>query len=473
MIHVNTNISSMVAARILSQQDTLLNQSLQRLGTGFRINNGKDDPAGLIASEGLRAEKRAIGAAMYNVTRAQNVVSSAEGGLDEVSKLLLELEELIDKSANEAGLSDSERNANQLQIDAVLDSINRIATSNEFLGRKLLNGELDYTTSAIDTSDFTDVKIHSARIANGAYRTAIVEVTASAQVGTLTYSASATGAGTSTLEITGNKGTEILAFTSGTAIATVASAIAQSTSMTGVSASVVSATCLQFYSTQYGGDEFVSVQALEGTFTVTGGDAGSNKDYGRDATVQVNGVTAVTDGLTAKLQTSTLSLALELSTTFGTTPGTSTFYITGGGADFMISPTVSLNGMASLGIQAVSTSGLGKGSIGYLSSLASGQTNSVDSANFTTAQEIIRAAQTQVSELRGRLGAFQKDTLTPTNNSLAVTLENISASEANIRETDFAEETSNLTRSQILVQSAISVLKVANAQPQAVLSLLG
>ena len=122
MIHVNTNISSMVAARILSQQDTLLNQSLQRLGTGFRINNGKDDPAGLIASEGLRAEKRAIGAAMYNIARAQNVVSSAEGGLDEVSKLLLELEELIDKSSNEAGLSDAERNANQLQIDAVLDS---------------------------------------------------------------------------------------------------------------------------------------------------------------------------------------------------------------------------------------------------------------------------------------------------------------------------------------------------------------
>lgn len=472
MMHVNTNISSMVAARILSHQDTLLNQSLHRLGTGLRINTGADDPAGLIASEGLRAEKRAIGAAMYNVARAQNVVSSAEGGLDEVSKLLLELEELIDKSSNEAGLAEPERNANQLQIDAVLDSINRIATSNEFLGRKLLNGELDYTTSAITVADFDDVKIYSARIANGAYRTAIVEVAASAQTGTLYYTGSATGAGTTTLEVTGNRGTEALAFVSGTAVGTVAAAVNQSTSLTGVSA-VASAGGIQFHSTQYGSDEFVSVRALAGTFTVTGGDAGSDKDYGRDATVQVNGVTAVTDGLEARLQTSTLSLALELSTTFGTTPGTSTFYITGGGADFMISPTVSLNGVASLGIQPVSASGLGKGSIGYLSSLASGQTNSVDSENFSTAQQIIRAAQTQVSELRGRLGAFQKDTLTPTSNSLAITLENISASEANIRETDFAQETSNLTRSQILVQSAISVLRIANTQPQAVLSLLG
>ncbi|MBU0616142.1 MAG: flagellin [Planctomycetes bacterium] len=472
MININTNISSMVATRILNYQDTQLNQSLQRLATGLRINTGKDDPAGLIASEGLRAEKRAIGAAMYNISRAQNVVSSAEGGLDEVSKLLLELEELVDKSSNEAGISDAERNANQLQIDAVLDSINRIATSNEFLGRKLLNGELDYTTSAVDSSDFTNVQIHSARIANDAYRTAVVEVVVSAQVATLTYAASATGAGTTTLEIIGNKGTENFSFASGTAIATMANAVNQSTSLTGVSASVVSATGLQFYSTEYGSDEFVTVQALEGTFTVTGGDAGATKDYGQDATVQVNGVRAVTDGLLARVRSTTLSVDLDLSATFGTTPGTSTFYITGGGADFMIAPTVSLNGMASLGIQAVSTGSLGKGSIGYLSSLGTGQTNSVDSGNFATAQEIIRASQTQVSELRGRLGAFQKDTLTPTSNSLAITLENITASEASIRDTDFAQETSNLTRNQILVQSAMSVLRIANAQPQSVLALL-
>lgn len=473
MIQVNTNIPAMVAARVLNAQNDRLNLSLARLGTGLRINTGSDDPAGLIASEALRAEKTAIGAAMHNISRANNVVSSAEGGLDEISRLLVELEELIDKSANEAGLSDDERNANQLQIDAILDSINRIATSNEFQGRKLLNGELDYTTSAINTAHFDDVQINSAKIANGAYRTAIVEVTASAQLATLTYSGSATGAGTTTLEITGNHGTETLSFASGAAIATVADAVNTSTDLTGVSAVVTGASELAFYSTDYGSNEFVSVNALEGTFTVTGGDAGSNKDYGRDATVQVNGVTAITDGLSARLQTSTLSVELELSAAFGTALGTSTFYVTGGGADFMISPTVSLNGIASLGIAAVSTSGLGKGTEGYISSLGSGQTNSVASGNFATAQRIVRLAQTQVSELRGRLGAFQKDTLESTDNSLAVTLENISAAEASIRETDFAEETSNLTRSQVLVQSAMNVLRIANAQPQQVLTLLG
>lgn len=472
MININTNISSLVAARILNRQDSQLTQSLVRLGTGMRINVGKDDPAGLIASEALRSEKTAISAAKYNIGRANNVVSSAEGGLDEISKLLLELEDLVDKSSNEAGISHDERDANQLQIDAILDSINRIANSTEFQGRKLLNGELDYTTSAIDSNDFSDVQIKSARISNGAYRTAIVEVTGSAQTAMLNYGTSGTAGGTTTLEIAGNLGTETLTFAASTSIAVIASAVAQSTSLTGVSA-IASAGTLTFSSTEYGSEQFVTVRALEGTFAVTGGDAGSNKDFGRDATVAVNGVTAVTRGLTASVQSATLGVELELTPTFGTSLGTSTFYITGGGADFMISPTVSLNGMASLGIQGVSSSSLGKGGVGYLASLGSGQTNSVASGNFAAAQRILRLAQTQVSELRGRLGAFQKDTLATTDNSLSITFENISAAEANIRETDFAAETSSMTRNQILVQSAMNVLRIANAQPQSVLSLLG
>lgn len=472
MIHINTNIPSMVAARILDAQNTRLNTSLERLGTGLRINTGKDDPSGLIASEALRAQQVAIGAAVYNIARANNVVASAEGGLDEISNLLTDLEDLIDRSSNDAAISDDEKAANQLEIDAVLDSINRIATSTEFQGRKLLNGELDYTTSGVDASYFDDVRINSAKVPNDSYRSVVVEVTASAQLATLTYSASATGGTTTTLEITGNAGTGTFSFAVGTAIADVADAVNTSTDLTGVSAVVTGASELQFYSTNYGSKQFVSVEALEGTFAVTGGDAGTYTDYGEDATVHVNGVTAVTDGLSARLQTATLAAEFELSATFGTTPGTTTFQVTGGGADFMISPTISLNGLASLGIQALSTSSLGKGSVGYLSSLGSGQTNSVASENYSIAQRIVRLAQTQVSELRGRLGAFQKDTLETTSNSLEVTQENISAAESNIREADFAEETSNLTRQQILVQSAAAVLRIANAQPQQVLTLL-
>jgi flagellin len=88
------------------------------------------------------------------------------------------------------------------------------------------------------------------------------------------------------------------------------------------------------------------------------------------------------------------------------------------------------------------------------------------------AQDILSAATKQVSQLRGRLGAFQKLTIASTVNNLGVAYENSSAALSAIQDTDFASETSSLTRSQILSQAATTVLSQANSAPQAVLSLL-
>src|SRR5687767_4395110 len=142
MSRINTNVPSLIAARILSANNEKVNTSLERLSTGLRINRGKDDPAGLIASESLRSEVTAIGAAIENARRADNLVGVAEGSLQEISSLLIDLEGLVDRSANESGLGADELAANQLQIDSILDTINRIATSTEFGGKKLLNGSL-------------------------------------------------------------------------------------------------------------------------------------------------------------------------------------------------------------------------------------------------------------------------------------------------------------------------------------------
>jgi flagellin len=127
---------------------------------------------------------------------------------------------------------------------------------------------------------------------------------------------------------------------------------------------------------------------------------------------------------------------------------------------------------ASVGIQSVSTGSLGDTNNGFLSQLASGGTASLDSSNLVTAQKIVDKAIKQVSQLRGRLGAFQKFTIGSTINSLGVAFENASAAESAIRDTDFAEETANLTRAQILAQSATTVLAQANSSPSAALSLL-
>jgi flagellin len=209
MSRINTNIPSLIAQRVLGNNSTLLNTSLNRLSTGLRINAGKDDPAGLIASETLRSEKTAIGAALTNITRANNVIATAEGGLGEINSLLTSLEDLVDRSSNEAGISEEERNANQLQIDAILASIDRFANTTEFQGKHLLNGELDYNTSGVTSTDLIAVQINSAKVPAGSTRSVTVEVTASAQVANIAYTGGTLTGNSVTLEVVGNLGGEV------------------------------------------------------------------------------------------------------------------------------------------------------------------------------------------------------------------------------------------------------------------------
>jgi flagellin len=149
-----------------------------------------------------------------------------------------------------------------------------------------------------------------------------------------------------------------------------------------------------------------------------------------------------------------------------------TFYVTGGGADFNLAPDVNLAGKVSLGIETVTSSNLGGAVSGFLSELKSGGTANVQNGNLTKAQEILDLATKQVSSLRGRLGAFTKNVVGSTINSLGVALENTTAAESAIRDTDFAAQTAQMTRNQILVQASTQALSMANSAPQSVLSLM-
>lgn len=248
----------------------------------MRINTGKDDPAGLIASETLRSSLVAISGAIDNANRADTIVAVAEGGLQEISSLLLELEGLIDRSANEAGLTAEEISANQLQIDSILQSINRIADSTAFGNKRLLNGAFDFTASGITTTNLASVQINSAKIPAGSYRNVNIDVVTRSQVALV----SAVGAGTNgsgvlngtisqatTLQIRGIHGSDILSFASGTSIASIVTAVNASKELTGVSATASAATggpaSLVLQSTAFGSDAFVSVSILENTGAFT------------------------------------------------------------------------------------------------------------------------------------------------------------------------------------------------------------
>jgi flagellin-like hook-associated protein FlgL len=146
------------------------------------------------------------------------------------------------------------------------------------------------------------------------------------------------------------------------------------------------------------------------------------------------------------------------------------FSIIGGGAQFQLGPDVVSNQQARLGITAVNTARLG-GVSGKLFELRTGGGKSIEN-DVGGAARIIDEVITQVTGLRGRLGAFQRTTLDTNIFTLNDTLESLTDAESSIRDADFAAESARLTRAQILVQSGTSVLTIANQTPQNVLALL-
>src|SRR5690242_5568059 len=152
MARINTNVASLTAQRGLARSQKTMNETLQRLSTGLRINRGADDPAGLIASEGLRSEISGITQAIDNSQRASNVIATTEGALSEVASLLLNIKSLVVQAANAGAISPDEVRANQLQVDSAIESITRISNTTTFAGLHLLNGSLDYVTSGVVTS---------------------------------------------------------------------------------------------------------------------------------------------------------------------------------------------------------------------------------------------------------------------------------------------------------------------------------
>ena len=464
MSRINTNIPSLQAITTYSKNSSDLNTHLQRLSTGLRINAGKDDPSGLIASETLRSEIQGINQAVSNTQRADNVINTAEGALGEVSSLLLNLQSLTNQAANTGALSDDEIQANQLQVDSILNSINRISNTTQFNGKKLLDGSLDYITSGVNSNAIDVLQVNAAKIPDNGAQTLTVEVTQSAQVGHVDFNGTI-GSAATTIEIAGVDGTEQVSFAANVANSAVAYAINQLTDSTGVSATAASAG-ISLDSTAYGANSFVSVKALKGSFA-------SGKDFGRDADVSINGQKASVDGLKASVRTNDLDVDVTLDKNFNTVdPAGTSFSITGGGAKFQIGSRVQRQGQIQIGVGSVNATHLGDAQTGFLTTLGSGGDNSLVGGNTTQAQKIITSAIKQVATLRGRLGALQKNVLETNISSLNVALENVTASESDIRDADFASETAALTRSQILVQANQSVLSQANSAPQAVLSLL-
>ena len=470
MTRINTNIASLTALRHLSQANANLNRSLERLSSGSRINHGSDDPAGLVISERLRAQIASLKQATENSQRASNMVSTAEGALDEMNNLLISVKDLTLQASNSGAISADEVDANQAQIDSAISSVNRIANTTKFSSKRLLNGAQDYVLSTnTPLSALKDLHIFGLEFGTTSVKNIAIKMTTSAQLGTIGRVGKGMSAGSAiTLQVTGNKGTEVLTIGASTANSGIVAAINAVKDSTGVSA-IASTNLVNFYSREFGKDQFVSVVDIDTD--------GNNtrfinaRDIGQDAVITVNGIKSTTRGLEADLNTSGLKMHVKLQRALLLNV-TKSFDVHGGGIKFQLGDTAAPNEQENLGIQNFNSTQLGISSEGFLNSIVTGGANDLRT-NPSKAGRIIDGAIDQVSKLRARLGAFGKNTLQSNLNQLGVSIENLSDAESRIRDTDFAQETAQFTRSQILVQAGTSILAQANLTPQSVLQLLG
>ena len=456
------NVNTLTLLNILNKTSQSQTDSLQRLSTGYKINAGKDDPAGMIAVSSLNAELTGVNAAISNGQRANSMLSVADKSLEEVGNLLSQVESLAAQSTSEGGLSSAEIAANQAQIDNAINSINRIIQTASFNGKKLLDGAQSIRTTASDPTKVSDVKVFS-RPTSTASQSFAVDVVTEGAVASATL-ANTTSVSAAEFTVAGSLGTATITVASTDALSDVAAKIIAAASDTGVSASV-SGNELHIQSRSYGDDAFVSAQYISGDsdFTTVAHTTGT------DAVVNVNGQRAFVDGLRVSFNSNGTSGEFYLTDTGNAAGSAGTVDIDGGGMTFQLGTTSSTQ--ATLGVQGLFAHQLGNSSDGYLSTLKSGGANDL-SQNANSAVAIAKAAINQVATQRGRIGGFQKFQVETAVNSMNATKEALGSALGVIDNVDYALETSELSKQQVLMQSAISLLGVTSQQSSQILSLL-
>ena len=470
---INTNIAAMGTLRNLNETNNEQSLSQQRLSTGLRINTAADDPAGLIASEGYRAQITGMNTALANNQDAINFSKTAEGALGEVNRLLNDARGLAVAASNTATLSSSQVQANQDQLNSIVASITRISSNTQFGTKKLLDG-----TAGVNAQVTNATRIASIQLGNSIGG---VSITANAAI-TINSSTSATRALYTSATLTGGNTLAAGSFSLNGVTFTVANGqdgqglvnqINNASSQTGVTAVLNAASRIEFRSTKFGSASSINFTDAQGVISasantiaaVSGTDATANVTVGGIANVLFTGGLNSKDGLTLTDATGNV-IALTEAGNATTTSGL-IGQVQASAAQFQIGGNVGQTASLSLGNFASSQLGVGVASGYNLSNL------SLSSAtNANTALTVIDKAIEQVSQARGQIGSFQRNVLESNVRALGIAKENLSATDSSIRDTDIADEMTRYTKYQILSQAGLSVLAQANQGPQSVLSLL-
>ena len=477
---INTNVASLNSQRSLNMSQTSLASSLQRLSSGLRINSAKDDAAGLAISARMSSQINGLNQASRNANDGISLAQTAEGGLQSITDSLQRMRELAVQASNATNTS-TDRAALQQEVDQLVQQINTVASQTTFNGVKLLDGTFNAQAFQIGANNGETISINSIASAKadalGVGTTSSYSTSLSATVITGAISAGGItvngyGIGPSVSDGVSSSGADASAIAKAAAFNSVTgqtgvSATATATTTTGGAAGAA-ATGIINDATNYLRINGVSVGAVDG---------GSDIETGNNVAAAINAISNQT-GVTATF--SSTNGAVTLTAADGRNvdiAGAGTGLTNSGLSAGVTYGGVSLKSTSSAGITLgganLATTGLATGYTAATATFGAG-VSSINVATASGAQNAIStidSALANINSSRANLGAIQNRFGSVVSN-LATTSENLSASRSRILDADFAAETANLSRAQILQQAGTAMLAQANALPQNVLSLL-
>jgi len=460
---INTNVSAMNALRNIGGTANMLGKSINSLSTGLRINSAADDPAGLIASENFRAQLSGMDAALRHNQDALNFAKTADGALDEISRLLRDARALAVANGNST-IDADQKQANQTQLNNILESVNRISRTTQFGRKTLLDGSAGVQANVNAPSVLASAAVSGAfgsgtLNANGTLSVNVTTAATRASVtGTAAYTAATSLVGAGTFVLNGQTFTTTAATTRDDLI----NMLNEASSTTGVTATVNGTNNVVLTQLNFGSDKSVQLTTSAGVINSAAGSA-SNSGIDAVATVTYTVGAATTTaafgsgkGLTLRDTSGNVLTLTAAGNAVANTANAVQIYSQA--AQFQVGANAGQTVM--LNLTNTNASSLGLGTVDITGNSVTAALNSIDQAIAT------------VGNTRANIGSFMRNTLESNVRSLGVAKESLAATESSIRDVDVAAEMTTFTKLQILQQSGLAMLAQANQAPQAVLSLL-
>lgn len=485
---INTNIFSLVAQRNLNTSQSSLQTSITRLSSGLRINSAADDAAGLAISDRMSAQINGLTQAQRNANDGISLVQTAAGALSSITDNLQRIRTLAVQSTNSTN-SASDRAALDQEVQQRLAEINRLATQTKFNGLNVLDGSMGTANFQVgaDAGQTISVNLNqgvqTANLGQVALSTGNVDLSTLFQV--------QVGTGDIVIKNDGTAATGTVAagtYKSAADLATAINAAAASAGFTNGIAAVDSNGELQITNTSNVAANTLSITALNASAGLNLGGAAATADITTLAngasktsfsvassfsvTLANNDLQIAVNGASPKsVAAGTYTSAADLVNAIGrTVDGVSAYSDSNGYLNIVSASGFQLTGANGATTTALLTKlGTTNAAVSVSGSLASADVKSVGSATKMISQ--IDAAINTVDSLNATLGAIQ-NRFQSTISSLSTTTQNMTSARSGVQDTDYAAETANLTKSQILQQAGISMLAQANQLPQQVLKLL-